>query len=158
MRKIFCIALLASATAFAQRTTPTPLLVRCGTLIQPHTRQVLKNVAIQIVNGKIIRVGPVAEVRVPAGAQVLDFGDKYVIPGLVDLHAHTYTRVTGAWNSSNESGAAFLLAAGVTSARAPGSMNPGADLAMRNRIDSGMLAGPRYHFAGGYRSEERRGG
>jgi imidazolonepropionase-like amidohydrolase len=150
MRKIFCIALLASATAFAQRTTPTPLLVRCGTLIQPHTRQVLKNVAIQIVNGKIIRVGPIAQVPVPAGAQVLDFGEKYVIPGLVDLHAHTYTRVTGAWNSSNESVPAFLLAAGVTSARAPGSMNPGADLAMRNRIDSGMLAGPRYHFAGEY--------
>jgi hypothetical protein len=42
--------------ASAQRQTPAPLVVRCGTLIHPHSRQVQKNVAIQTANGKIIRV------------------------------------------------------------------------------------------------------
>jgi imidazolonepropionase-like amidohydrolase len=69
---------------------------------------------------------------------------------LVDLHAHTYTHIFRQWTSSNEYVPAFLLAAGVTTARAPGSMDAGADLAMRNRIDAGLMPGPRYHFAGEY--------
>ena len=142
--------MVMAVAAWAQRTTPSPMIVKCGTLIQPHTRQVLKNVAIHVVNGKILRVGPAAEVTAP-GAQLIDFGDKFVIPGLVDLHSHTYTQfLLGAWNTSNENVPPFLLAAGVTTARAPGSMNPGADLAMRQRIDSGLMLGPRYHFAGEY--------
>jgi imidazolonepropionase-like amidohydrolase len=136
--------------ASAQRQTPAPLVVRCGTLIHPHSHQVQKNVAIQTVNGKIIRVAPVSEVTPPEGAQVLDFSGKFVMPGLVDLHAHTYTRVSGDWTTSNEAVPAFLLAAGVTTARAPGSMNPGADLAMRNRINAQLMTGPRYYFAGEY--------
>jgi imidazolonepropionase-like amidohydrolase len=149
MNKLIFIAVLA-LSASAQRTTPPPMIVKCGTLIQPHTRQVLRNVAIHVVNGKIIRVGPAAEITAP-GAQIIDYGDRYIIPGLVDLHAHTYTQfLRGTWNTSNEKVPVFLLAAGVTTARAPGSMNPGADLAMRNRIDSGLMLGPRYHFAGEY--------
>jgi imidazolonepropionase-like amidohydrolase len=136
--------------ASAQRQTPASLVVRCGTLIHPHSHQVQKNVAIQIANGKIIRLAPVSEVTPPEGARILDFSEKFVMPGLVDLHAHTYTRVSGDWTTSNEVVPAFLLAAGVTTARSPGSMNPGADLAMRNRINAQLMIGPRYYFAGEY--------
>jgi imidazolonepropionase-like amidohydrolase len=148
MRRVLMMAVVVTA-AWGQRTTPAPMVVNVGTLIQPHTKQVLKDVAIQVVNGKIIRVGRAAEVT-GAGVQVFDFSGKWVIPGLVDLHAHTYTQIFRGWTTSNEAVPALLLAAGVTTARSPGSMNPGADLAMRNRIDSGLMAGPRYHFAGEY--------
>lgn len=133
-----------------QREIPRPLVVRCGTLINPHTRAVQRNVAIQIANGKIIRIAPSADLALPAGVQLLDFSDKFVMPGLVDLHAHTYTRLSGQWTTSNEAVPAFLLAAGVTTARAPGSMNPSADFALRNRINEGLMTGPRYYFAGEY--------
>jgi imidazolonepropionase-like amidohydrolase len=152
MLRLFAMMLAGVAAVWGQRATPPPMVVKCGTLIQPHTKQVLKDVAIQVRNGKIIRVGPAADLIAAAGpdAQVVDFSGKYVIPGLVDLHAHTYTQIFRGWTTSNEVVPALLLAAGVTTARSPGSMNPGADLAMRNRIDSGLMLGPRYHFAGEY--------
>ena len=53
----------------AQRQTPAPLVVRCGTLIHPHSHQVQKNIAIQIANGKIIWVAPVSEVDAAQGTR-----------------------------------------------------------------------------------------
>jgi hypothetical protein len=38
---------------------------------------------------RIVAVGPVAEVAVPDGAEVVDASDAYLIPGLWDMHTHT---------------------------------------------------------------------
>jgi enamidase len=81
---------------------------------------------------------------------VVDFGDKIVIPGLVDAHAHLYTRLAGEWRPTDHRLPAFHLAAGVTSVGDPGSMDSSSDLALRHRIDSGHAVGPRYFLAGEY--------
>lgn len=39
-------------------------------------------------DGKIEAVGPRAEVEVPEGYQVIDCGDKFLMPGLVEVHCH----------------------------------------------------------------------
>jgi enamidase len=145
------LVVLVCANAQTKRIKPKTesLLVRCKLLINPSTGAAIENAAIQVANGKIMRVGTAAELGTPAGYRVVDFGDKYVIPGLIDTHAHMYGgiqfRIT-----TNESGPILLLASGVTTASGPGSMDPGGDLAMKRRIDTGFWEGPRYFLAGEY--------
>lgn len=145
----FCIV-AAISVAQTKRIKPAPeaLLFRCKLLINPATGEQVSNAAIQVNNGKILRVGKASD-PVPPGYRVVDYSTKYVIPGLIDLHAHLYGgvqfRIT-----TNENGPILLLASGVTTACGPGSMDPGGDLAMRNRIDSGLWVGPRYFLAGEY--------
>jgi imidazolonepropionase-like amidohydrolase len=44
--------------------------------------------ALSIENGRIVWVGPVAQLKAPASATVVDLSGKYVIPGLIDNHVH----------------------------------------------------------------------
>jgi imidazolonepropionase-like amidohydrolase len=44
--------------------------------------------AMIVSNGRITWIGPVAQLKVPAGAQVVSFPGSYVIPGLIDDHVH----------------------------------------------------------------------
>ncbi len=46
----------------------------------------LREAAVVVRDGKVAAVVPVAEV--PAGLPVTDVGDKVVMPGVVDSHAH----------------------------------------------------------------------
>ncbi|MGD2016876.1 MAG: hypothetical protein PVJ89_02065, partial [Planctomycetota bacterium] len=39
-------------------------------------------------DGVIEAIGPAGEVEVPEGAEVIDYGDRWLAPGLVDLHSH----------------------------------------------------------------------
>src|SRR5262245_7209682 len=41
-----------------------------------------------IAAGRIVRVGPAGEVRVPPGARVVPGEGKFLIPGLWDMHVH----------------------------------------------------------------------
>ncbi|HEV8058861.1 MAG TPA: amidohydrolase family protein [Gemmataceae bacterium] len=46
------------------------------------------NGTILISNGKIEAIGPRDKVKVPAGYTEIDMGDKFAMPGLVDVHSH----------------------------------------------------------------------
>jgi imidazolonepropionase-like amidohydrolase len=39
-------------------------------------------------DGKIEKIGPAADVPIPAGATVVDAGDAWAMPGFIDLHCH----------------------------------------------------------------------
>jgi imidazolonepropionase-like amidohydrolase len=60
--------------------------IRAGNLIDPATGKVAKNQVILIRDGKIVEVG--SGVAIPAGAQVVDLSTSWVLPGLMDAHAH----------------------------------------------------------------------
>ncbi len=49
---------------------------------------VLERATIVIEGGTITAVGPTAEIALPAGARVVDGSERWVLPGLVDLHVH----------------------------------------------------------------------
>ena len=51
-------------------------------------QEVIKNGTVLIRDNKIAAVGPSKNVKVPAGALVIDAKGKTVIPGLIDTHAH----------------------------------------------------------------------
>ena len=41
-----------------------------------------------VVNGRIDWVGPVADLKTPAGAATTDWSGKFVMPGIINLHGH----------------------------------------------------------------------
>ncbi len=50
--------------------------------------KILENGAVVVEGEKIVGIYPSAEARTLEGSEMLDFGDHYVAPGLIDLHLH----------------------------------------------------------------------
>jgi imidazolonepropionase-like amidohydrolase len=75
------ISLLAAYPVFAQTTA-----IRAGNMIDPASGTIAKNQIILVKDGKIIEVGP--KVTIPAGADVIDLSNAWVMPGLMDAHTH----------------------------------------------------------------------
>lgn len=53
-----------------------------------HGKSVINNAVILIKDGSIEAVGAASELDIPPGYDLLDVGDQWVAPGLVDLHSH----------------------------------------------------------------------
>lgn len=140
------LIVLILALAFPLAAQPRTTYFKCRALINPATNQTVENAVLEISNGKILRVG---QFTPPANANVIDVSDKFIIPGLIDTHAHLYTNLLFG-HSTNEALPPMLLARGVTAILSPGSGNPEGDIALKNRIDSGRSIGPRVFLAGEY--------
>ena len=112
--------------------------------------------AIVVANGKIQSIGPAASAQAPQGAQLLDRSGYTVIPGVVGMHDHLYytnsISVQFAGGRIGEPGLfvaeipytapRLYLAAGVTTMRTTGSLEPYADLKIKIRIDANLMPGP----------------
>ena len=108
-------------------------------------------------NGKIESIGPTSTAKIPTGARVLDLTGHSVFPGLVGMHEHLFYT-----EPENNSLHAFIigqslqtaprlyLAAGVTTGRTTGSIEPYADLDLRRQIDKGLVPGPDLDITGPY--------
>ena len=107
---------------------------------------------------RIAEVG--ISVKHPAGAEVIDLGDRTLMPGLIDAHVHLFLH-PGAEDlqTVQESvpqrtitatlAARQDLMAGFTAERDMGTEGAGsADTAVRNAIDSGQIPGPRLRISG----------
>lgn len=102
-------------------------------------------------SGKIQSVGDAASANVPKDAQVIDLHGYSVIPGLVGMHDHMFYPVGGGF--FDEMGFSFprlYLAAGVTTIRTTGSLEPYTDLEIKRSIDAGQTPGPKIHATGPY--------
>ncbi len=148
---VFLLMYVIAGHAQTKRIKPAAehLVFKCKALVNPATGTTIPNALIETYGGRILRVGTQADFPVPDGVKVIDYSDKYVIPGLIDTHGHLYGGVAVRQTTSPYIPILYL-AAGVTTVRAPGSMDPGADLAMKQRINSGLHPGPRYFLAGEY--------
>ena len=95
-------------------------------------------------------VGAAGQVAVPADATVLDLAGHTVIPGLVQLHEHTYFGGLERSTQMSASGPPLYLAMGVTTAMTAGSQFPYQELNMKRAVDEGLVPGPRFHVTGPY--------
>ena len=101
--------------------------------------------------GKIQSVGPSGTATVPAGARVMDLPGHTVIPGIIGLHDHMYygSSVAGT-RSMLTSYPRLFLAAGVTTIRTTGSLDPYQEMNVRAAIERGTAVGPDIVVSGPY--------
>jgi len=80
------LSLFAFVLLIASAMFPQTAIIRAGNLIDPAAGTVLKGQIILVKDGKIAEVGQ--KVDIPAGAEVIDLTNAWVMPGLMDGHTH----------------------------------------------------------------------
>src|ERR1043166_585912 len=131
---------MAALAQTASRLSPArkgALAITNATLIDGTGRAPVADAVVVVEGERITAAGPRAQVRVPKGAQVLDAGGRYLMPGLWDMHAH-FEQVE--WGP-------VYLAAGVTTVRDVGNEFEFIT-SVRDAVKSGRGLGPRMLLAG----------
>jgi imidazolonepropionase-like amidohydrolase len=147
-----------SSAAQSQNSSPHPIVLHAARLLDVKTGRMLKPGEILVQGERIVEVG--TTVKRPAGAEVIDLGDRTLLPGLIDAHIHLFLH-PGAEDlqTVQESvpqrtitatlAARDDLMAGFTAERDMGTEGAGsADTAVRNAIDEGRIPGPRLRISG----------
>lgn len=155
----FCVCLLAGS-AFSQSPAPSPssIVLHAARLLDVKAGKIVKPGEILIQGDRIVEAG--TSVKRPAGAEVIDLGDRTLMPGLIDAHIHLFLH-PGAEDlqTVQESvpqrtilatlAARDDLMAGFTAERDMGTEGAGsADTAVRNAINSDQIPGPRLRISG----------
>ena len=135
----------AGAHAAVPRQAADSTYAFVGVTVVPMDRdRTIPNQTVIVRGARITEMGAAGTVRVPAGAMRVDGRGKYLMPGLIDMHAHL---AAGDGSIGTPMGRLLALdvANGITTARSMGT--PPAQvvpaLEIRDRIARGELAGPR---------------
>lgn len=109
-------------------------------VIPMSAERVLPAQTVVVENGIILAIGDVDVTPIPEAAKLIDGTDRYLLPGLVEMHAHV--------TSTNDSERLFklFLANGVTTIR--GMLGRRSHLQLRDSIAAGTLFGPRLITSG----------
>jgi len=111
-------------------------------LIPMTDERVVPGQSLIIVDGIIESIGDVDDIAVPEGAIVVDGTDRFLLPGLTEMHAH----VTGTSATELDRLFGLFLANGVTTIR--GMLGRPAHLELRDDIQAGRILGPRLITSG----------
>ncbi len=93
-------------------------------------------------DGMIVAIGPVDEVPIPDGADVVDGTDRYLMPGLAEMHAH----VPRSDSPNIHRYFSLYVANGVTTIR--GMLGQPSHLDLRDALEAGNVFGPRLYTSG----------
>jgi imidazolonepropionase-like amidohydrolase len=167
MRKLqFRAAIIVSALMsglvppFSAQSAPAQhaIVLRAARMLDVKNGRIVKPAEILVQGERIVEVG--IAVKHPAGAEVIDLGDRTLLPGLIDAHIHLFLH-PGAEDlqTVQESvpqrtimavlAARDDLMAGFTAERDMGTEGAGsADTAVREAIDAGQVPGPRLRISG----------
>lgn len=148
IKTLLVILAVGTAPAFAQgpNAFSDSATAFTGVTVLPMDRDsALQNQTVVVRDGRIVAVGPARGTPVPAGARRVDGRGKFMIPGLVDAHAHM---MGGNGDPTDGAGRHFalLLANGVTTVR--GLIAPPAYPATRERARRGEVLAPWIYLAG----------
>jgi imidazolonepropionase-like amidohydrolase/Tol biopolymer transport system component len=131
---------------FVDKDKPKGVIaLRNARLITMKGDEVIARGDVVITDNRITAVGPSGKVSIPAGAVVRDVSGKTIMPGLVDVHAHTWV----AWGVHRSQVSQFLaqFAFGVTTQRDPQTSSEDA-LTYQDLMETGRLIGPRLYSTG----------
>ena len=150
--------LVASATVWAQAVPGDTTVLHAARLLDIESGRILSPGEVLIKGERIVEAG--TSVKHPAGAAVIDLGDRTLLPGLIDAHIHLFLH-PGAEDlqTVQESvpqrtivatlAARDDLMAGFTAERDMGTEGAGsADTAVRDAINRGEIPGPRLRISG----------
>lgn len=144
MNKPLAVLLLLSLLTSCQGFSQTYLISNVH-LVTMENDQVLENQSILVGDGKILEVVPMSETRDLKGSQVIDGKGSYVYPGLAEFHSHIPVAQNG--DSQLQEEAMWLyLANGVLRVR--GMIGHQSHLSLREKVESGEIAGPRLFLSG----------
>jgi imidazolonepropionase-like amidohydrolase len=143
---------LLSGTAIAKTT-----VVYAGRVITDASKPALGPSTVVVTDDRITSIVP-GRGEAPAGAEIVDLGDKTLLPGLIDLHVHLTGDPGGDYRSEavdpdewgvvvGAKNARLTLRAGFTTVREAGSAQYTA-FALRRGTAEGMIEGPRIVAAG----------
>jgi imidazolonepropionase-like amidohydrolase len=147
-----------TAELMAQSQPSHPIVLHAARLLDVRNGRIVKPGEVLVQGDRILEAG--ASVKHPAGAEVIDLGDRTLLPGLIDAHIHLFLH-PGAEDlqTVQESvpqrtiiatlAAKDDLMAGFTAERDMGTEGAGsADTAVRDAIDQGLIPGPRLRISG----------
>jgi len=177
MTKLRCVSVSASllllgflASAAGQSAVAPPqaivphaivlhaIVLHAARLLEVKSGRMVKPGEVLVQGERIVEVG--SSVKRPAGAEVIDLGDRTLLPGLIDAHVHLFLHpgaedLQTVQESVPQRTITALLAArddlmaGFTAERDMGTEGAGsADTAVRNAINDGLVPGPRLRISG----------
>ncbi len=153
-----CLLTLRTPTLAQSAASSRPIVLRAARLLDVKTGKMLEPAEILVEGERIVEVGK--SVKHPAGAEVIDLGDRTLLPGLIDAHVHLFLHpgaedlqtveesvpqrtITATLQARDD------LMAGFTAERDMGTEGAGsADTAVRNAINQGRIPGPRMRISG----------
>lgn len=133
-------------------------VVDAGRLLDVDSGRLLTDRRLLIVDGRIETIGARGDIEVPAGARYIDLGEMTMLPGLIDMHVHLIGNAEAQGYGNLEASlprntlfgvanARRTLQAGFTTVRNVGA-GGFADVALRDAINFGDVAGPRMRVSG----------
>ena len=135
---------------------PTTRALHAARLLDVESGRVLADATVLVEGERITAVNPR---ELPAGIEVIELGDRTLLPGLIDCHTHLNSDLEGEWvrrevleTAANAAlrgakNARLTLLAGFTTVRDVGA-GGFADVALMEAIDAGWVLGPRMFPAG----------
>ena len=152
IKKIAASLALVIFSFSAMQAQEAPItVIKAGKLIDVENGKVLTNQVILVRHDSIIQVG--ANITIPRNATIIDLSKYTVLPGLIDCHTHITGQPSGDYYADifrkspvDVAITAHLFAkktldAGFTTVRDLGSSGL-VDIALRNAINNGDIAGP----------------
>ncbi len=157
---ILLSAICLVATAIGQSSDPQPdvIVLHAARLLDVKAGKIVSPGEIIVRGDRIVEVG--VSVAHPVGAEVVDIGDRTLMPGLIDAHVHlflhpgaedlqTFQESVPERTITATLAARDDLMAGFTAERDMGTEGAGsADTAVRNAINAGKTPGPRLRISG----------
>jgi imidazolonepropionase-like amidohydrolase len=147
---------LSLVSALAQQSAARTIAIKCGRLLDVRGGTIINQAVILVEGERITAAGP--NLMIPAGAEVIDLGQKTVLPGLIDCHTHlTFDPDKLGYSALGMSvprealigarNARRTLEAGFTTVRNVGATGY-SDVALRDAINAGDVPGPRINASG----------
>jgi len=94
--RLLCFALLTVSLRAEVK------VLKSFTLIDGNGGAPIANAAMIVNNGRIEWIGPAAQLKSPAGAEVIDLPGKYIMPGIINLHGHLGATIDLKQSADNE--------------------------------------------------------